>query len=261
MNQGKALYFSTQERPGPIVDHFRALGCTEDTIPAVIASERFDPREALARLAQTVASLPELKLVVLDMAVDILPLKDSNDYVEMARAFAPIPRLAVAHNLHICATHHAKKRQTENPVHSFMGSSAITASPDQLISLTTDSRKQRFIEITQRYGEGIPLSLLNWDPERRAMFLGQSTDEVKAEQRKATDDRIIKDMISYLIGNPGRTREEILDGVRGDVNIKRRMFNWLKDEEQIVRLGDGQKGNPYVYRLSDLSDETAAKAA
>jgi RecA-family ATPase len=261
VEQGKTLYFATQDRAGLIVDHFRSLGCTADTFPAVIAGERFQPNEALARLKQTVTGISELRLIVLDMIGDLLPLKDSNDYVEMSRRFAPLHQFAEDHKLHICATHHTKKAQTENPVHSFIGSSAIPGAVDQLICLSTDSRQQRYITTAQRYGESLPLTVMNWDAERRAMFLGQTADEMRTEQKKATEDRIIQDLMVFIMGNPGRTREEILDAVKGDATTKRKAFNLLNEVGHIVQSGRGQKGDPFVYTISDSSEETAAEAA
>jgi hypothetical protein len=261
VNQGKTLYFSTQERAGPIVDHFRSLGCTEETMPAAIVGERFDPREALARLTQTVASMTDLKLVVLDMIGDFLPMKDTNDYSEMMRAFAPLRDLAIGHKLHLCVTTHTKKVQTENPVHAVIGSQAIAGAVDQVLILNNDSRQQRTITTVQRYGESLPLASLNWDSERRAVFLGQNAEELRAEQRKVTEEKIIKDLMLYVMGSPRRTREEILDAIKGDATTKRKAFNMLRDAGHIVQSGNGQKGDPYVYTIPDEPGQPAAQAA
>jgi RecA-family ATPase len=261
VKQGQTLYVSTQERAGPIVDHFRTVGCTEDTMPLVIAGERFDPSTAMARLDATIADNQGIKLVVLDMICDLLPLNDSNDYTEMVRKFASLRELADKHAIHITATHHTKKAQTDNPVHSFIGSSAIAGAVDQLMCLSTDTRQQRYVTTMQRYGEALPLTLLNWDSTKRAMYLGQSAEEVKADQRKATEERIFQDLMIWVAGNPGRTREEILDSVRGDAAAKRKAFTQLRDAGQFVQAGNGQKGNPYTYKISDSSKETAAHAA
>lgn len=258
---GRTLYFSTQERAGPIADHFRSLGCTEETMPAVVAGERFDPLEALERLNQTVARMPGLKLVVVDMIGEFLPLKDSNDYQEMGRKFAPLRQLAEQFSFHLCVTTHTKKAQTDNPIHSVIGSQAIAGAVDQIVILNNDTRQQRTITTVQRYGVSLPLTLLKWDPEKRAMFLGQNADEARTEQRKVTEERIIQDMMVYVMGNPGRTRAEILDTVRGDATTKRSTFNLLKESGHIIQSGSGQKGDPYVYRMSDDSDRTTAQAA
>ncbi len=243
------------------MEHFRSLGCAEETTPAVIASERFDPRNALDRLASTVATMPGLKLAVVDMISDFLPLRDSNDYVEMSRKFAPLRQLAEQCNFHLCATTHTKKSKTDNPVHSIMGSQAISGAVDQIVVLNNDARQQRTITTSQRYGESLPLTQLNWDCDRRAMYLGQNADEVRAEQKRATEERIIQDLMVYVMGNPRRSREEIIDAVKGDVATKRKAFNMLRDAGHIIQSGSGQKGDPYVYTMSDDSDQPAAQAA
>lgn len=230
-------------------------------MPAVVAGERFDPLEALERLNQTVARMPGLKLVVVDMIGEFLPLKDSNDYQEMGRKFAPLRQLAEQFSFHLCVTTHTKKAQTDNPIHSVIGSQAIAGAVDQIVILNNDTRQQRTITTVQRYGVSLPLTLLKWDPEKRAMFLGQNADEARTEQRKVTEERIIQDMMVYVMGNPGRTRAEILDTVRGDATTKRSTFNLLKESGHIIQSGSGQKGDPYVYRMSDDSDRTTAQAA
>ncbi len=257
---GGALYCANQESAGAIAEHFRKLGCTEDTMPGVVACERFDPRDALPMLDQTIARNPELKLVVLDMITGFLPLKDSNDYVEMNQKFAPLQCLAAQRKLHLCITIHTKKTQTENPIHAVIGSQAIAGSVDQVLILNTVAGQQRTITTAQRYGESIPLTLLTWDGEREAASLGPDAEEVRDQQKKATEERITNAMIVQIAVNPGRTREEILDAVKGDVSIKRRAFNSIKDMGKIIQSGSGQKGDPYVYSMSD-EDQPAAQAA
>ncbi len=253
VEQVKALYVSTQERTGPIVEHFRALGCTADTLPMVIAndSERIDPRTTMDRLDATVRDHPDIGLIVLDMVSGVLPLKDSNDYVEMSQKFVRLQESANRHKLHICATTHTKKAQTDNPVHSIIGSSAIAGAVDQLLCLSTDSRQQRYITTMQRYGESLPQIQMNWDSEKQAMYLGQNADEARAEQRKATEDRITQDMLVWVTMNPGRTRDEIMNAVKGDVSAKRKAFDLTKSAGHFVQAGTGQKGSPYTYTISD----------
>lgn len=261
VKQAKTLYFSTQERCWPIAEHFRSLGCTEETMPDLIAGEKFDQREALERLAQTVAGVSGLKLVVVDMIGDFLPLKDSNDYQETTRKFAPLRQLAEQYSIHLCVTTHTKKAQTDNPVHAVIGSQAIAGAVDQVVILNNDSRQQRTITTIQRYGESIPLTLLNWATDRRAMFLGKNADEARADQKKDTVDRITRELMVYITGNPGCTKEEVLGAVRGDATAKRKALSTLMSEGYLVRSGSGQKGDPYVYTMSDESDLLAAQAA
>ena len=104
-------------------------------MPLVIAEERFNPKEALARLNATAEEYPGLKLIVADMIGELLPLKDTNDYPEMGKVFAPLRHLAERHKLHICVTHHTRKVVTDNPAQMFIGSSAIAGAVDNLICL------------------------------------------------------------------------------------------------------------------------------
>jgi RecA-family ATPase len=261
VRQGKALYVSTQEQPAKIADHFRDLGCDAETMPLTIASEPIDPRSAIQRLSTTISRFPGLRLVVVDMVVDVLQLRDSNDYIEMNKAFGSLRQLAQEHSLHVCVTHHVKKAQTENAAHSFIGSSAIAGSVDQLIRLDTDSRGQRSIDTLQRYGEAIPHTLLNWNGQQRALYLGQGMEEARQQQKEATSERIIKDIITWVEQNPGRTRDEILSAVTGKTTARREAFNRILTEGHLIRSGSGAKGDPQTYTLAEWPTNTTAQAA
>ena len=142
-----------------------------------------------------------------------------------------------------------------------MGSQAIAGAVDQVLILNNDARQQREIITVQRYGESIPLTLLNWDPDRRAMFLGQNADEVKAEHREATNNRIIQDIFSWVLKYPDRTKDEILAAVTGNTAAKREAFRKIYAEGYILRSGTGEKGNPYTYTLDKKPSNNAAIAA
>ena len=135
VRQGQSLYVSTQETRGKIAQHFRELGGDKETTPFVSASGRIEPRGALDRVSATLGQYPEIKLVVLDMIADLLPLHDTNDYGEMNKTFGQLRNLAEKHQIHVCVTHHSKKSETENAAHAFIGSSAIAGSVDQLLRL------------------------------------------------------------------------------------------------------------------------------
>jgi len=253
VRRGKTLYVSTQESMGDIVNHFRALECTRENMPAIVSlvSERIDAMNALTRVAATVEGMSDLRLLVLDMVVDVLPMRDANDYSEMNHAFAPLRRLAENRKIHICVTHHSKKSQVASAVHAMLGSSAISGGVDQVIRLTDDARFQRYIDTSQRRGPSIPRTLLTWDPELQAMSVGPSLEEERQEQRQGTEDRIDLDIYTYVRDHPGRTRPEILSAVTGKETLKRNRFNWLLNENHFSRSGGGEKGDPYTFRVSD----------
>lgn len=108
VQQGRVMYISTQEQPTKIAAHFRSLGCDEESMPIVVAGNWINPDTALDRVDATIAQFTGLRLVVVDMIADILPLKDTNDYQEMNRKFAPLRYLAKKYQLHLCVSHHIR---------------------------------------------------------------------------------------------------------------------------------------------------------
>jgi RecA-family ATPase len=259
VKRGKTLYVSTQEQPGKIADHFRDLGCGEETFPFTVAGERIDPRSAVDQLSATICGIPDLKLVVVDMVADILPLHDTNDYSEMNTKFGLLRHLAEKHRLHVCLTHHLKKAQTENAANASIGSTAIAGSIDQILRLNVDARGQRSIDTVQRYGEVIPHTLLNWDAEQRAFYLGQGMEEVREQRKEETNTRRTECIFDAVRKYPGHTMEEILSEVTGKTTELRRIFRMLCTEGHLSRAGSGSKGDPYTYRLADPINNDAAR--
>lgn len=259
VRQGRTLYVSTQEPVEEIVSHFRALGCAGQHMPAIVSllSERIDAMSALAGVEATVDGISDLRLLVLDMVVDVLPMRDANEYGEMNQAFAPLRRLAENRKIHICVTHHSKKSQVESAVHAMLGSSAISGGVDQVIRLTEDARFQRYIDTSQRRGPSLPRTLLTWNPELQAMYLGPSLEEERQEQRLTTEDRIDAALYTYVRDHPCKTRSEILAAVTGKEVLKRKRLNWLLNEDYFSRSGGGEKGDPYTFKVSEKAQLAA----
>jgi RecA-family ATPase len=260
VKQGGSLYFSTQERAIAIASHFRALGCIGDTFPLVIAEEQFSPKEALLMLDNAISRNPGLRLVVIDMICEVLPLQDTSDYAETSRTFSALHLMAERHKLHIAVSHHSKKAHVENLSQSLIGSSAIAGSVDQIIGLTIDSKQRRFIQTAQRQGVSLALTQLEWDAEKRSLSLGRDVEELKASEKKDQHERVLYDLLLWMIGHPECEREKALDGVRGDVALKRRAFNELLEEGQIAQSGIGRKGSPFTYTVTPTKEPAALAA-
>jgi len=256
---GRALYWSTQERAIEIKKHFDKLGCSNDPRLFTIADQQFNPAEAVELLDQAITETPGLDLVVIDMLIDAVKIHDEGKYADAARVFSTIRPLAEKHRLHILATHHTKKVVADNPVHSYIGSTAITGSFDQLLTFSVDAQQNRYLVTTQRYGTSIPCTQLTFDAERQALDVGRSIAEIKEEQHDALEKRIMKDILLSVLSNPGSTKDQILKVVRGDISLKKSLFKVLRDEGQLVEHGGGLKGDPFTYQVSTLHQETDAE--
>lgn len=247
--RGRALYFSTQESPSNIAAHFRAMGYGDrDTMPAVIAVRRVERQNAIESLDKTLEENPGFKLVLIDMIVDFLPVTDTNDYEETRKVFAGIATLADKHKLHVAVTHHSKKVKQENSVHDLLGSTAMPGAVDQVIMLSVDRAKNRYLTSSQRYGDDIEETSLNWNAELRRMSLGRTADELVLEERSAAKGRIEKAVMEFVVNHPSCTRDDVLRGVAGDQNVKTSALEFFGQSGLIDRLGSGKKGDPFTFR-------------
>jgi RecA-family ATPase len=248
--QGRALYFSTQESASNIASHFKAMDY--GTMPAVIALRRVERQNAIESLDKTLEENPGFKLVVIDMIVDFLPVTDTNDYEETRKVFAGIATLADKYQLHVAVTHHSKKVKQENSVHDLLGSTAMPASVDQVIMLSVDRAKNRYLTSSQRYGDDIEETSLNWNADRRLMSLGRTADELVLEQRTAAKERIEQSVMQFVLNHPSCTRLDVLSGVAGDQNIKVDALELFEQSGMIDRSGSGKKGDPFTFREVQL---------
>jgi hypothetical protein len=150
--------------------------------------------------------------------------------------------LARQSGAHLLCVHHAGKTDKANPVDAALGSIGFSGGVDTIIVYKRTERYRTF-ETTQRYGEDIPETVIEWDPERKAISLG-------AEKSKAEAIRVGAEMLDYLrtAGVP-KTEPEIDDPIEARAGVKRMALRELVKEGKVVRSGTGKKGDPYLYTL------------
>jgi len=106
------------------------------------------------------------------------------------------------------------------------------------------SDKYRTLEAICRYGQDLEETVLEWDPDRRAITLGGS--------KKETDVVRIKEEIkAFLQGqDASMSRETIEEAVEGKTAYKRQALKELRDSKVVERIGKGKSGDPFMYRLA-----------
>lgn len=156
----------------------------------------------------------------------------------MTNALAPVLELARETGVHVLVTHHSNKKG--EGADAILGSTAIAGAPDTLIVLSRAER-YRGIETIQRYGEDLPESVLEWNPEERTMSLGGSREDVER-------DRLYQAIMQYLARQTELvTRAEIEEDVEGRTGPKRIALKDLVDDGIVTRAGTGKRGDPYLF--------------
>src|SRR5262249_30400151 len=109
----------------------------------------------------------------------------------------------------------------------------------------------RTIEVIQRYGQPVPETVLEFDPETKFVRIGCP----KAEH----DETLVREAILECLkaqeedqekGHP-LTEAEINEEVEGRNAHKRKVLRTLVKDGQVERIGKGGKKDPFRYCLKD----------
>jgi 5S rRNA maturation endonuclease (ribonuclease M5) len=243
--QGAVLYFALEEKRQEVTNHFRDLGATGDEPIHIHCGSA--PLAALEE-ARTLLRQYRPALLVVDPLFKFTRVKDGNDYAGMTAALEPILALARETGTHILVVHHSGKGERADPTDAILGSTAIFGNVDTAIMLAKHD-SYRTISTSQRYGEDLPETVLDFDPDRRAVTLGASRDQAEQEKRE-------QQILAFLESHPGALEADILEGVVGRRQNKVSALRSLVGT-RIVRRGKGGKADPYRYSCSEDSDTVA----
>jgi hypothetical protein len=152
----------------------------------------------------------------------------------------PILTLARETGAHVMLVHHSGKAERADATDAILGSTAIFGGVDTALILKRTDR-YRTLQSSQRYGADWPETVLEFDPDTRALSLG-------AEKSEAEAGRIAEAILEYLrASQEPRTREEIEAQVEGKTGPTRKALRLLVEQEKIVREGTGRRGDPFRY--------------
>jgi hypothetical protein len=70
---------------------------------------------------------------------------------------------------------------------------------------------------------------------------------VEKQKAAVVRDRIEQAIIDAVTAMPMRTREEIMDEVVGNAQVKHQVFGRLERHGVLVKSGNGVKGDPHRY--------------
>jgi hypothetical protein len=239
--KGPVAYLALEEKGQEVVRHFRDLEATPADELLVHAGPA--PANAVAELRRF-AEEKRPVLIIVDTLFRLARVRagQGDDYAAMTAALDPILALARETGAHTLLLHHAPKGErtaTEAP----LGSTAIAGSVDTVIHLKR-SERYRTIETEQRVGDNLPEAVLEFDPKRRSVSLGDSKEAAEvcrlADELEEANRNCVK---------PAE-EDEFIAEVAGATRTKRKALRQLYAEGRVERSGDGKKGSPYTYQVS-----------
>jgi hypothetical protein len=233
--QGAVLLITLEDRKRSVARHLRHLGLRADD-PLLVAT---------AGDADTVARWVEEHqpvLVIVDTVARLLQIREVSEYGKVLEALDAALRMARDSGAHFALIHHAPKGSDHrDPIDAPLGSVAFAATPDTLLHLKRGADGARAIAAVQREGD---------DLEESVLVLGADGWPVLAgTKREHATRQMAEEVLAYLSGREGMTRDEIRADVPGDNTVKGSALDLLVREGKIQRSGAGRRGDPYRYSV------------
>jgi hypothetical protein len=235
---GRVLYLALEEKRSQVRSHFRSLGVVPDADLGVFVGA--NPADGFAQLSAALEAEPAA-LVVIDPLFRFIRVRDGNDYAQMVEALNPLLDLAHKSGACVLVTHHAPKGERLD-IDSPIGSTAISGAPDTVMILRRTER-YRTLSSVQRVGEDLPETVVELDPETRAVHVGGTRHDADVATVKAA-------ILEHLSSLTEPVDEAAIDaGVEGRTKHKREALRGLVEKARVQRTGAGKKGDPYRYGI------------
>jgi len=237
--QGAVIYLALEEKRAEVRKHFLDLGA-DGTEPIYIHCAAA-PQDALTELHDEIERHTPA-LVIIDPILRMTRVKDANDYAQVSNALEPLMSLARESGTHLLMVYHLGKGERADASESILGSTAFFAAVDTAVIMRR-LEHERTIQSRQRYGDDLAETVLNFDPERRAVSLGPQRSE-------AENKRVAEAILSFLRDSgEAKTEQEVDGAVEGRNAAKRTALRQLVEEDKVKRQGSGRRGSPYTYEL------------
>lgn len=247
VRQGAVLYLALEEKRSQVKAHFRSLGVSPDApLRVFVGTSPIDGLSQLRTELERVRCQGEpVALVIIDPMFRLVRPRDGNDYAAMTAALDPVLALARDSGACVLATHHGPKGERAD-VDSPIGSTAIAGSADVLLVLKRNDR-YRTLSTVQRMGEDLPETVIELDPETRAIRTSGTRQEADVSGMKAA-------IVGHLVTVSEPVDEPAIDGaVEGRTRTKREALRALVTDAKVSRIGTGKKGDPYRYGIPCVS--------
>jgi hypothetical protein len=238
--QGPALYMVLDEPLGPAVKHLEKLDA--DFSALLVTTDKLPTVDIYVRVIEEAAQ-KRVKMLILDTLAKAVRIEDINDYQATIDALDPLAKAAHQHGIAVILVHHFNKKETTSNQDSLMGSSGIAGSVDQLIYVRKN-RQTVFLSTDSRYAASIDDLALNLDTER--MIFRESDNQ----EEMPTNERVERDILTFLNGRPSICSDDIVDAVSGKRETILRCLDNLSDSNRLTKTGLGRRGDPHVYSIN-----------
>jgi len=237
--KGPVIYLGLEDPRRVTKGHLRTLGARADDDLYVFTGSR--PAEALDWL-ENVLSQVDPVLVVVDTLQHMLGVSDLNDYARVVAALGPVLALVRSRRAHIMLVHHAGKGDRAG-FDTILGSTAIVGTVDVALLLRRRDDNTRTLTTLQRTGEDLPESVLTLDAQQEPQIGGT---------RAAYDAKQSEEKVVAWLNRQSEpvTRDAVKEAVEGRAEVVLRALQRLVESGEVIRTGEGRRGDPYLFRRS-----------
>lgn len=232
--KGKVLYLCLEEKRSEVAKHFRRMNASADEIFVAFGT----PEGVLAGLQLAIADQEPL-LTIIDPLSRIVRVRDFNDYGAMSRALEPLIDLARKTSSHILTLHHDGKGEREGG-DALLGSTALFGAVDCHIQMKKRERGRTILS-TQRYGEDMPEQVIELNAGTGLVTARGDLQAVILADKKA-------ELLHAINDTEELTEADLKERVGGTQGGISKAIRALVENAQLIRSGEGKKGNPYTYR-------------
>jgi putative DNA primase/helicase len=237
---GKVVYLALEEKRAEVRKHFTDMGA--DGSEQIFIHCATAPQDAVTELRELVKR-ERPALVIIDPILRLARLKDANDYAQVNLAMEPFIAMAREFEAHLMLVYHLGKGERSDATDQILGSTAFYAAVDTALIMKR-SERYRTIQSSQRYGEDMPETVLEFDAVRRRITLG-------APKAEAEIMRVEEEILAVLKKSKTEMDEKEIDAAVARRNkLKRSALRSLVKNGRVSRTGEGKKGAPYLYAIS-----------
>jgi putative DNA primase/helicase len=240
---GPVWYLALEDKRSEVRGHFRRMGATGSEPIWMLVGEA--PQNCLALLEER-AKDEKPVLIIVDTLQRLIQAKDMSDYAEVTTKFSPLLKLCRETGAACVVLHHANKYG--EGLDCILGSTALSGSVDNIFIMGRGEH-ERTLQSIQRVGPDLDSTVVALDEETGHMsFAGTKRD--------AEIGRAAELIIESLRDEPSaQTEHWIREHVEAAPKSQAAALRMALRRNWVYRIGEGKRGNPYVYGLVSSGSE------
>lgn len=258
------LYWQTEAMPRNIKESLSKLGYDPARDAGLYTFTGKPVENTLENLHAVLTVHPNIRLVIVETLDSLLHFKDikENSFVKegfdkfdnvMADLLQRVAFLGIAQ---------LKKNETENSGDMLLGATEIRARTGIKLYLRTksDEDPRRIFHTTVRQdGTAIKKTFMDYDPATGRSTLGETLEEERRGSGIRTQERIERDLNTYLSHHEYATEDELCAFVTGKKESKTHAIRRLVSVGRWLASGKGVKKDPRTYNLVPMPVEDTSE--